>query len=267
MQNLVIMRVLHTFTVLISSLFALSAAAAGCVGGDTDTGGGGSASTKDVTGGLPECGGGASVLVRGCVAADSFVDLPDTPVDIDVTGVVAAVRAPDPSEACGTRERYHFPIGRPAVMIDLTLGDGTSLTVGLEAPGFSTTSITQGETLGVRYHFDIVPADETQNAEGSLEITRDGATVAAIGLNIPAVLTPGEGEETCYRDTADSGCLDRHQAMEVTAADGTIVSIPEDGSADVDGYRITNDYYYEKYEKSACDWVFRSEYIMSAAAQ
>jgi hypothetical protein len=266
---------------LLSTLFALtSSAAVGCGdsdgggntgGGGNDTGGGGNdtggGGGNDTGGGgssgLPECAA-QTVLVKGCIVGDT---LPpgesEEPFDLEVSGVVTAIRAPAEGEICGNTT-HSLGFGVPEVLIDLDLADATSITVGVDAPGFSDTSITEGETLGIKYHWEKVPAGFAYGFVRSLEVTRDGQVVAAIGENAPAVFVPTGGEEVCRN--SDGICKLHYMNMEVTGA-GATTSIPPDQSADVDGLLVTNDAFYKFYSDGNCNFSFSVEYLMSAVAQ
>lgn len=272
---------------LLSTLFALtSSAAVGCGDGDgggntggggNDTGGGGNETGgggSNAGGGGNDTGGGGSsglpacaeqvALVKGCIVAGT---LPpgesEEPFDLEVSGVVTAVRAPAAGEVCGNTP-HSLGYGVPEVLVDMDLPDATSITVGVQAPGFSDTSITQGETLGIKYHWEKVPAGFAYGFVKSLEVTRDGQVVAAIGENAPAVFEPTGGEEVCRND--DGICKLHYMNMEVAGA-GATTSIPPDQSADVDGLLVTNDSFFKFYSDGNCNFSFSVEYLMSAVAQ
>ena len=147
---------------------------------------------------------------------------PALPFALDTSGVVAAVRPPNEGEVCGSS--YWYQLGwapAPETMIDLTLVDGTALTIGLTVPGFSQSAVAEGDTLSIHYGAEGVGFG---GRYALLEIKKEEALVAAIGENVPAGPTPSEGATECYSE--DSLCGHRDITMDVPAPDGTIVSIP-----------------------------------------
>ncbi len=230
------------------------------------TGGTGGAPTGGTggTGGseLPECVYQPPILL-GCLQSDSLPAEPMIPVVLDTAGTVTAVRAPDPGEVCGAN--YWYRVGNlpePEVMIDLTLTDGSPLTIGLALPGFSQASVAEGDALAVKFSSNMVGFG---GREAALEIHRANGLVAAVGENKPAGLPPSEGPQVCYSE--DTLCGRGQLTMEVNVPDGPTVSIANGESAQVGGLLVTNEHYIHNYDVSGgCNFGLSVEYLMSAAA-
>jgi hypothetical protein len=145
-------------------------------------------------------------------------------------------------------------------MLDLTLADGTALTIGLRMPGLSQGAVAEGDTLSMHFSAEMVGFG---GRYAILKIKKEEALVAVIGENMPAGPTPAEGATECYSE--DSLCGRRDITMDVPAPDGTIVSIPNGESAEVDGLVVTNDRYIQNYDTSGgCNFGLSVEYLMSA---
>jgi len=150
------------------------------------------------------------------------------------------------------------------VMIDLTLTDGSPLTIGLAMPGFSQASVAEGDALAVKYNANMLMVGFGGH-EAALEIHREGSLVAAVGENKPAGLPPSEGPQVCYSE--DGLCGQGQLDMEVTGPDGATVSIANGETASVGGLLVTNDQYISNYDISGgCNFGLPVEYLMSAAA-
>lgn len=218
---------------------------------------------------MPACEA-STYKVHACIQIDTMAPgFNEPPFDFEATGVVTAVRAPQAGDVingyqyCTQLDGEHAD---PDVLIDLEQPDGTAFTVSFAAPGFSQSSVAQGETLGVRYHRELYQ-DVAGWVKAKLEITRDDALVAGAGVNLPVGPPSKAGAETCFEEWHSSiPCPRVHKTMEVTKADGTTVSIAEDESVEVDGLLVTNELYFRHYD-DGCNFGLPVEYVMSAVAQ
>lgn len=238
----------------------------GTTTGGTTTGGTGGTSTGGTggTGGseLPACEG-RPPKVLACLQSSMFAGDPSIPINLDTTGIVTAVRAPNAGEVCG--DNFWYRVGyaeTPDVMIDLDLAGEKQLTIGLKMPGLPEAKVAVGDTLAVKYSADVVGFG---GRLALLEVRHEDALVAAVGENMPAGPAPTEGAAACYSE--DSLCGWEERVMEVAAPDGSTISIDGGETVDVGGLMVTNDRFIHHYDVSGgCNFGLSVEYLMSAAA-
>jgi hypothetical protein len=256
-------------------MFFFTLFGAGCtqgVEGGSGAGGGGSSGGTGGTGGgepLLNCSDEEPVRkVGACVYSGPpsenqyDIDAFYPPFSFAGAVTVTAVRPTNPDEPCVYNNWWWQTVGRvnPDTMIDVADAMGTPLTLGIVAPGFSTSTIAVGDTLDVDVHTAAASDSAKAREKTRLRIERGGQLLVTVGANEPIV--PFAGTNDCFVATQD--CTYAQLAMQVEDPQGATISIPVGTSAEVGSLLVTNEKYFGAYE-SACNFgSFSSDYVISA---
>jgi hypothetical protein len=216
------------------------------------------------------CIDGAPKVVGACVYAgpppDDQYSGEFPPFSFAGSVTVTAVRPTSPDEPCVTDNWWWYTVGsaHPDTMIDVVDAKGTSLTLGIVAPGFSPSTVAVGDTLDIDFNAERTGAAIQPVAKTRLRIERGGELVVTVGANEP-VVPFAEGAHECYTVQEDP-CGFEHIVLQAEDADGASISIPSGTSAEVGSLLVANEKYRAVYDiTGSCNFGVPIEYIVSAA--
>ncbi|MDI3282831.1 hypothetical protein [Polyangium sp. 15x6] len=264
------MRIRTSLPFLTLFFFTLFACNGGTATGGGDTGAGGAGGGS----GLPACMELAEPeMVYVCVDYPSAMVVDPNTYAYAFTGAatVTAVRPKALDEPClaskfqvGSHSESSPHFETPETMIDVVDAMGTTLTLGIVAPGFSPSTVAVGDTLDIDFMHKFVEGLGGGTSATRLRVERGGELLVAVGHNDPAGISFEEGVRECEKDwwTCDGK---QRIAMQLQDAQGNTVSIPNGTSAEVDELLVTNAWYFENFI-NGCNYAIAVETLVSAAA-